>query len=497
VTTLRQARAVARATLSLWVREVARLLGTSVRTVVAGVVVAVALAAVLGLALAVVAGAQLDGALPVDMRFAIVRTSFASAALTAGAVAVILSLSLPPRTALQNLLDLLPVARTAARLGQFAPILLVGGIYSLALTSTSVVVLLRTSVSPGESIAGIALFLVLLAISLLLAAALFALLQVAALRLFRLPSSYAATVAGVLSLAAVIAVSAPDILAMQSALAVSWGAAELTPSRILARLATAPSFAVGVAGAGWASLAAVLFWSAARLHVPAARNRSILLFRRTSPPRRTPWWGLFWSETLTAIRNPQFVITAMLLPFAIVAVALLTLVPNATPIVPGIAGALPVLPFMLGLYAVGRTLRARWIPTLVTARRAVWIVPAALAQTAVSAAFAVAALGAVVLLGLLPAVQVPDVLLRCALASAVALAGGALVPYSEQQPLSVTAGGFLVGTLYALTSLGIGWAAENAAPGTDRVLVVAAIVAFAGLYALAALRQSVREPARA
>ena len=74
---------------------------------------------------------------------------------------------------------------------------------------------------------------------------------------------------------------------------------------------------------------------------------------------------------------------------------------------------------------------------------------------------------------------------------------GAIVPYSEEQPLSASAAGFLLAFVYMSITLASGWVAGVAAPGTDRVLILAAITVLAALYAGIAARQSRREPTRA
>lgn len=489
-------RAVAAVALKLWVRELARVLGTTTRRVTAAAVIAGVVLVLFGLGLALVAGSQLGAEIPGDLRLSLARTSFSAAAMTAGIVAVILCLSAPPRTALQNLLDLLPVSRARARLGQLAPVLVAGLVYSAALTSTAVVVVMRTSPGVIDTVRGLSAYLLLLVCFLLGAVAVFTALHSAAIGLLRLPVPYASTLAGALVLAGVLALTAPDILALRPSEPATGGS--VLPARAFARLAAAPDPGSAASAVLWTLLTALLLWLVSRHHVPGAPRAAIRLLRRTRPIRRTAWWGQLWAELLIAVRTPQFVVTALLLPLGVVAVWVLArAVPASALVVPTLAGALPVLPFVLAVNAVGRTLRTHWLARLAGGDRVPLLWPKALAAAGAGAVLGAPALVAVLLAGLVPAGQVPDIALRCLLGLAAGLLCGAIVPYSEEQPLSASAAGFLLALVYMSTTLAAGWVAGITAPGTDRVLLLAMVVVLAGLYAGLAARQSAQEPSRA
>lgn len=494
---LRRIGAVGAASLVLWTREVARLLGTSTRAVRIGVSLGGVVAALFGLALAAVAGQQLTAEVPEELRSSLVRTSFAAAALTTGLVAVVLCVSAPARTALQNLLDLLPISRAEARIGQLVPVLGAGLLYSAALTSTSVVVIVRTSPDPGGIVLGLLVYALLLVTVILLTVGLFSLLQTAGGVWVRLPAPYASTFAGVLSVAAVLAATAPDILAPPSVVAAGWSPAELLPSRIFARAAISVEVGAGVGVGIWVPLAALVLWVGSRQRSPEGARAGVPVLRGSRPLARNAWCGRLWVELLVAVRNPQFLTTALLLPLGVAAVAALRQMPAAMLIVPALAGALPVLPFVLAVQSVGRTTTVHWVPTLAAGAGAPWRWPKALAAAAAGAGLAVPVLVAVLTIGLIPLTQLPDVLLRCLLGLVTALLCGAVVPYSEDQPLSATLGGFLLALLYMSSTLVIGWATMKAVPGTDRLLIVAVAIVFAGLFAVVAGRHASREPGRA
>lgn len=490
-------RAVAAVALTLWVREVARVLGTTTRRITAAAIVSGVLLVLFGLGLALLAGAELDGGISSELHLSLARTSFSAAAMTAGIVAVILCLSAPPRTALQNLLDLLPVSRAAARLGQLVPVIAAGLVYSAALTSTAVVVVLRTSAGVADALRGLASYVALLACFLLGAVAVFTALQAVAIALLRLPIQYASTFSGALVFAGVVAVTGPDVLAQPSP-SNGGGALELLPARTFAQIAVAPVPAAAAVAVVWTSAVVVLLWLVSRYHVAGAPRAAIRLLRRTRPFRRTAWWGQLWAELLIAVRTPQFIVSALLLPLGILAVWVLArTVPASALIVPTLAGALPVLPFLLAVNAVGRTLHTQWLSRLVGGDRVPMLGPKALAAAAAGAALGAPVLVGVLVTGSIPSAQIPDIVVRCLLGLAAGLLCGAIVPYSEEQPLSASAAGFLLAFVYMSVALTAGWVAGVAAPGTDRALILAAITVLGGAYAAVAARQSRREPARA
>lgn len=117
----------------LWVRGVASVFRISERRVVACVIAGVGVALMFGLLLALITTRDLQWTLPEELRQVILRTSFGSAVITTGIVSTILYLMSPPHGSLQTLLELLPVSRLAAQLGQMVPVLLTGLVLCLDL----------------------------------------------------------------------------------------------------------------------------------------------------------------------------------------------------------------------------------------------------------------------------------------------------------------------------------------------------------------------------
>ena len=442
-----------------------------------------------------VASSQLDDTVPAELRATMFRTSFAGAALTAGAVGVVLCLSVPPRTSLQNLLDLLPVSRTSVGLGQMAPMIVVGFAFSIALSSTASVIIIRTSPSVGGSLTGIALYVLLILTVLMLSIAIFTLVQSASTRWLRTPSQYSSTLAGSLSLSLVIAATTPDILATSAVTEPVAGGWELLPSRIFAWAAAggvpwAPSAVTAVAAATGA-----LVWLSAKHQVSTERPVQPRLLKGLRPLRRTPWFGMIWAESLIAVRTPQFVITAVAAPTAVAGVSTLALLPMAAPLISPLGLSLVVFPLMLGIYNVGRTARTAWIEHLhavpVPQRATAKLVAVVLTSGPVSlVAFLLLAT-----LGHADVSNVPDTAARCVLAAALSLLVGTIVPYSDQQPLSIVTGGFALATIYMLTTLGISFTTQAATPGTSTLLI--ALCGFvAGVLFLIVFQKVAYAPAR-
>lgn len=489
---LAHVRVVAATALRLWLREVATLAGVGVRAVKAGAAAAVLAAVAVGLLLALVASLQFDVVIDPALRTVVSRTSFAAAAMSAGVVAVVLCVSVPPRTALQSLLDLLPIGRGAARAGQLVPVLVMGFVFSIAITSTTVLVMCRMSPGGWELARGIGVYVLLMVSTLLLVVGIYTALRSAAIRAVRLPAHHSAMSAAAISLALVLAATVPDILFGGPRDHPVWGVGEMTPSRAFAWVAAAPSAWSLLTVAGWVVVAVVVFGVGVCTETSESPPLAYRLLRGTRPMPRTPWSGQLWAETLIAVRNPQYVMTAVLMPAGVCAVLALSRVAVAAPIVPALAAALPIVPFMLAMYAVGRTLRSHWVGMLCTGRPLWWMAPKPLAYAGVAVALATAVAGAETALGLLGVGDLPGIAAKCVLAFSVALAGGALVPYSEQQPLSVTAGAFVVGVAYLATSLVLGLVSGRVSAALSLVVVVAAAVPFLGVYALVARRHAVR-----
>ncbi len=486
----RTAATIAVVALRLWSREVARLLAVPVSRVAAALVVAGACAVAMGALLAFAASSNLPDELPVELRSAILGTSFGGAALTAGAIGVALCAAAPPRTALENLLALLPVGPVAARLGQLLPTLALGLGYTLALSSTAAVVVVRTAPHPGETALGLVAHVGLVVTALLVATGIFSLTETAAVRAARMPHAYATALAGAVALTATFAATLPDVLLPPPAPGADPGLSALLPHRAFAAAAAAPSALAWLTPLAWVATAIALTVLAARVHRAGAHPRRVVVPRGTRPLRASPFWALLWLELLVLIRTPQLVLVAILVPVSIAAVTLLASVPFAQPLVPSLAGAVVLIPALLGLHAPGRALPYDWVPDHVTARPALRVLPQLTAVALVASALSLPTLGAMLALGHVAPSGVGALALRGLLALTLALACGAVVPWSEQQPLSASAGGLLLAVVSVLLAFGISAASAGVAAGVESVLVALAAVLAMGVYASARLRST-------
>jgi hypothetical protein len=490
---LRGTGAVAGVALRLWLREVARLFGVPVGRVVAGAIGAGVLALVLGGMLALVATQELDARLPVELAGPILGSSFGGATLTGGGIAVALCAASPPRTALQNLLDLLPVSRASARIGQLLPVVLMGFGFSLALSSTGVFVVAKLSSDTAAFAVGLTALLLLLASALLITVALYSLLETLAQRA-RLPAPYATAIAGAITFGLVAAATVPDLL-LPHPPASAGDPPELLPHRAFASAVAAPSLGGWLLACGWVLLAAALTLLAAGTHRAAATPRRYVIPRGTRPLHRSAWWGHLWLETLVAIRSPQLVVVALAIPLAITGVAVVARQPLAEPFVPSLASGIAALPSLVALSSVGRTMPFRWMSALLTAHPGGWVAPKAVGAVALAVPMATPALGALLVLGLLDPDAVAGVVSRAALLLALALACGTFVPVSEQQPLSATIAALLLATLYLLGTLTLAAAESALGSASGTPLAVAATAIALGVYAAATARQGAQNGA--
>lgn len=114
---------------------------------------------------------------------------------------------------------------------------------------------------------------------------------------------------------------------------------------------------------------------------------------------------------------------------------------------------IPILPSYLAVYAVGRIIHSRWIGTMTTASSDWWIRPTIIVYTAISLTIATLAAIAEITLGFIAINNLHELYSRVALTVACALLGGALVPYNEEHPLTVTAAGLATLVITMTTSL--------------------------------------------
>jgi len=480
---------VAGASLRLWRREMAVLFRTSERRVSHLLAVGALTALLFGVILALTSTSQLDKSLPVELRTTLVTTSLGGALLTSSLVATIVFVSAPPGTALQTLLDLLPVSRTAAQVGQHLPLAGCAFLFSLSLSAVSLVVGLRISPSPMWSVVFTAAVLLVVVCACLTAFAGLGALRALFARCLRMSDQYAMSLAGILVVAITVGTVVPDVFRFEPDEGTR-GAGILFIHRALAALLADPSawdlylivFAwLLVTAAGVRSLA----WSAAR-RSPAPPMR---IFIGVAVPFH-PFRGPLWAFLLASIRSPQGVMTVLGASSLVMTAWLVAREPLLAPLAPTIAASAATIPFLLVIFAIGRALPLRWWGTQLTGRRSWWITPIVVGHFLLGWAVALPILGLEIVLQLIEPDDVVEVIAKLVFAFVAALVAGSVVPYSEQQPLSATLSGCVVALLFtgnavasALTMSSLGLSAPLIVPAVGALLLIGAIIPLVGVLA--------------
>lgn len=485
-------RAVARVSTLLWLRDLAALFHVSSKAVIAGVLGAFLSAVALGLILAAAATQSSIGVYPPELKELMLRTAFSSSSIIGLLTIVALAVSLPPRTSFQSLVDLLPASRLASQVGQLVPVLGLAATFGLALSGL-VIAVARQVLEPLAF--GATLFAMVGNMLTLQMFALGAFLALSSLlrRGLRIPHQYAVTAAAALVMAVGLGAFSRDVFTLgddlQLGAAQPWGVADLLVTRltVVAILHGGLFQVVGVAlwwAAGFAALLA-----AGRLRHPGGSTSGIRLLTRTRPPQGA-FLSSAWLEVLIAVRTPQFIVTALMAVPLVIGVRWLGTARVMAPTAQQLASGLPAVPFALSMYAVGRTLKYRWLGAVVHGSRSWWIAPKAVAYLVVGASVAILLWTSELALGMVSTSDVPSVATRVALVLGAGLLGGTLAPYSDEQGLSVAASGFLTGLLVVGSSMFIAWAASatSAAMGLLAELSLAGL--FLALYALIASMQA-------
>lgn len=444
---------VSRATVSMWVRDLSTTFHVSPPRVFATACGVLLAAAGLGGLLAVMTAAGLDLDLPENLRATILRTAIGGSVITTGVITAILCLTSPPSTALSTLLELLPVSRIRAHMGMSAPLVLVGFVFSAALAATAALVIARTAPDWLHATLGLGVLALTMLIVLCAALGAYRTIHHAIRRSARLPYNYATAVAGTLVMGASVACAIGDVLSLDLATMGVRSPADLllhrSASAVVADPSSVASWAILV---GWACAAAVMVYFSGALHEQDLVQRTPRIFMWL-PQARGPFGGACRLAFLVAVRTPQAVMTAMV-PLPVLALLwwasdnplLAEAVSTVALIVPGVAA-------YLGIYAVGRMAHLRWIGSTSCVSPTWWVLPTIVAYALLAAAVAVPVTVLEVVLGLLSWDDLHKVISRIVLALASAVLGGALVPYSEEQPLSTTAAGLSTLVIALSTSL--------------------------------------------
>lgn len=489
-------RAVGRVSIVLWVRELAALFHASSRAVIAGATCALLGAAALGLLLAAAAVQSSKGPHPDELKELMLRTAFSSSAVIGLLTIVVLAVSLPSRTSLQSLVDLLPVARVAAQVGQLVPVLGLAAVFGLALSAIAVAVGSQVLEPAAFAVACFALVGNIIALQMLALGAFLALSSLLRGPL-KMPHQYAVTFAGALVMTAALAAFSRDVFTLgddpRLHASGAWSAADLLLTRLTVEAllhGLGPSGIVPILGVVlWWAAGPAAFLGAARLRQPYEAPSGMRFLTGSRPPKG-PFFSAAWLEVLIAVRTPQFIVTALSMVPLVVGVRWLGTIEVIAPSAEQLASGLPAVPFALSMYAVGRTAKYRWLGCALQGSWTWWVAPKAIAYLLVGGAVAIPTYAADVALGMVGTDGLPAVASRIALVLAAGLLGGTLAPYSEEQGLSVAASGFLTGLLVIASMTFAAWARSEASTGLGLLAEFSVAGVFLALYAVIASGQA-------
>lgn len=473
---------VTEAATKMWVRELAANLRVSSRMIVFMLWVLLVFAVLFGFLLASVSSSQLGGILPVELTTSILRAAIGSSLTISGLVVTVLSLTLPARTSLRTLLDLLPISRTNARIGEFAPLFVAGFVASTVLSAASIMVMIRLLQDPWLLISGLLMLFIAIVITLVFVLGVFQIANAFLVQYLRIPQAYALGIAAFSSMGLSLLFFSSDMLTYGVPGVESFDLRDLSLHRVVTELISERNqiFSTLVLVA-WMLISGAIFCLGAFVQRQETGPRYPVLFIGVAPG--VGWFrASLWFEGIIALRTPQFVFTSVsLLPLVLVAKWL-----QDHSVISQLADVLkmsiPVIPSMLVLHSVGRTMNMRWIGKLLVGEGGWWIAPKVIATLLVSLSLSVLVVTFEFQLGMLSASQLPEVAGRVILVYSAALLSGAVVPYSEEQSISSLFSGmltvFLVLPISALVDLGV----VSMGPGRMLVVYVMVFTLFFALF---------------
>jgi hypothetical protein len=309
----------------------------------------------------------------------------------------------------------------------------------------------------------------------------------------RIPHQYAVTLAGAFVMAAALGTFAGDVFALGDGTLLGasqgWSVRDLLVTRLAVEAVVHGSAAQLLGIALWWGAGLAAFLGACRLRHDGGTTSGIRILTGTRPPKGR-FLSAAWLEVLIAVRTPQFIVTALMAVPLVMGVRWLSTIDLMAPTAEQLATGLPAVPFALSMYAVGRTVKYRWLGSVLEGSWSWWIAPKVIAYFLVGAAVAIPTYAVELALGMAGVDRLPAVAARIVVVLAAGLLGGTLAPYSEEQGLSVAASGFLTGLLVIAASMFASWAGS----GTSTVLGLLAELSVAGvffaLYALTASGQA-------
>ncbi|MBT1679808.1 hypothetical protein [Curtobacterium aurantiacum] len=451
---------VARATALVWMSELAGAFNVSRLRVLLCAAFTVAGILALGLALGLTTVSTLSSQVPAPIAAFMVETAASGALLSAALVTVVLALTAPAGSALDHLLCLLPVTNSARAIGRSLPLTVLTTIGSTALCVPAMLVagrvldLIEATRYVVALLAGVAL-VEALAQGLLHAVG--SLMQ----SWLRTPFAVSSTISGAVTIGAALVAFGPGVV-VPSGLAPDDAPAFSLP-RLISDVATSrrPDLAWPVF-VSYFVVTIVFVWAVSKISTSKAVPSAFALLPADRILRGPQ--GPFLSQLLVMIRAPQ---TSLAIAGAICLLA--TTAWALPPSVPaevhdGLAMAVPSAGCALVLFGPGRVLPWAWTGTALGRRRTWWFAPVAVAHVVAAALAWTGLSGAALLLGVVQFDELPGMVFRATLLFLSAALAGALVPWSDTQPMSGSVGLMLTTVLYLGCSSLISYLDQLAGP---------------------------------
>lgn len=437
----------------LWERELSSLTKSSLLAVRVGVLISFGLTALMGALLAGIASSGVDGEMPAELFFDITRVSFTATFTISLLVVAVLIASVPPRTALKNMLDTLPVSSTAKVFGQDLPTYVLAFAYAAALSSMSIVLLWMAAPEVSVAVLGTVALITLIPASQVFAFSFQRVLSAILMRWLHFPEKYAlsASLALLIGLAGVAL--APELLeGLDNAfVSLPW----ILP-RVFASLITSNEPLTYLAATlSWIILIAGLTMLSYRLDSWQRRwAASTSLFVGSGPQFISPVYAQFWLDFQLAVRSRQFGASVLAALSFLILIWWATNQPLLLSVTGGALGFSAVIfPYFLGLYAFGRTLPHRWIINSIYGTNDRGKYSLVLAYFCSGLILSAPLITYVLFVGLLSMSDLTLVLLRSLLVLGIALAVGSLLPITDQQSISAPAASFLAASTFGAISI--------------------------------------------
>ncbi len=364
----------------------------------------------------------------------------------------------PPQSGLDSLFAVLPVSRSASKIGLQLPIALFSLFVTLTLSGTATAVSVYTSSGLRETIGACCMVVLVSILGNTFSFSLAATARACLLRVFHLPLRYANALAGTVAGGLGAYLWGTRIISF-SETGSSPGPWLFNDAAALV-LVSGPSAPACLSLACW-TLGPVLLWLLASGYGgESTQHRSSTLLQGWAPPRGTTG-AAAWLDTVLLARSPDTLVLLFCIAGGELGIWRLSQYPLLSFLNQFLYPLLVASPTLLALYAVGRTRHMHWIGRSVTGCARWWVLPKALTYAVVSLTLSGLIVAASALLfgaSSLP-VALTDLLPFVLVFLAGSLLAGSLVPFSEDVPLS-TAGAGMISTLlsgvasYVLVKLG-------------------------------------------